>query len=181
MRGRDGDTRFWPLAENTHRDGILRISRVPAAGAPQQEAESLVARLLDDLGYVGVIALELFSVPAACSPTSSRRVSTQHGSLDDRRRSDEPVDDLRAILGLPLGHTDVLVVSVMINLVGGIPARSPDCRELPGLHVHLYGKDPRPGRKLSDGFAHEFILCQNTTVGNAVNIQLLLCVDSRFL
>ena len=62
VRGRDGDTRFWPLVENVHEDGILRTSRAPAAGAPQAEAEAYATKLLDELGYVGVLALELFDV-----------------------------------------------------------------------------------------------------------------------
>ena len=46
VRGTDGETRFWPVAENTHRDGILRVSRAPAPDAPQTEAEELLGRLL---------------------------------------------------------------------------------------------------------------------------------------
>ena len=62
VRGGDGETRFWPLSENVHRDGILRVSRAPAVDTPQREAEELARLLLDELGYVGVLALELFEV-----------------------------------------------------------------------------------------------------------------------
>ena len=34
VRSRDGDTRFWPVGENVHRDGILRVTRVPAPAPP---------------------------------------------------------------------------------------------------------------------------------------------------
>ena len=61
MRARDGETRFYPLVENVHEDGILRRSRAPAADdAPQALAEDYAARLLEELDYVGVLALELF-------------------------------------------------------------------------------------------------------------------------
>ena len=53
---------------------------------------------------------------------------------------------VRAILGLPLGSTEALAPAVMINLVGRSPPLD-RCR-VPGAHVHLYGKAPRPGRKL---------------------------------
>jgi lysozyme family protein len=55
-----GETRFYPLVENVHEDGILRTSRAPAANAPQAVAESYATKLLDELEYVGVLALELF-------------------------------------------------------------------------------------------------------------------------
>jgi 5-(carboxyamino)imidazole ribonucleotide synthase len=54
---------------------------------------------------------------------------------------------LRAILGLPLGETDALAPSVMVNLIGGIPPLD-DLLALPSAHLHLYGKEPPPGRKV---------------------------------
>ena len=54
---------------------------------------------------------------------------------------------LRAVCGLPLGSTDPRGASVMVNLIGSLP--EPDqLAAIPGAHVHLYGKEPRPGRKL---------------------------------
>ena len=91
VRGRDGETRFWPLAENVHRDGILRVSRAPAASPPQEEAEALVSRLLDELGYVGVIALELFEAERQSARERVRTTRAQLRPLDDRRRRHEPV------------------------------------------------------------------------------------------
>ena len=54
---------------------------------------------------------------------------------------------LRAIAGLPLGATDVPGHCAMINLIGELPDLS-RIAGTPGAHVHLYGKQPRPGRKL---------------------------------
>ena len=147
-RGRDGETRFWPLAENVHRDGILRISRSPAAGAPQAEAEDLARRLLEELEYVGVLALELFEVAGSllANEFAPRVHNTGHWTIDGAVTS-QFENHLRAILGLPLGATDAIGPAVMLNLIGGVPAAE-KLLQLPGAHLHLYGKAPRPGRKI---------------------------------
>ena len=65
VRGRDGEEAFYPLVENVHRAGILRQSTAPAprvSPALQAQAERIASRVLDALGYVGVLAVELFQV-----------------------------------------------------------------------------------------------------------------------
>jgi 5-(carboxyamino)imidazole ribonucleotide synthase len=148
VRGHDGETRFWPLVENVHRDGILRVSRAPAAAAPQAAAEALATRLLDELGYVGVIALELFQVGdrLLANEFAPRVHNTGHWTIDGAETS-QFENHLRAILGLPLGSTAARAPSVMVNLIGGVPPLA-ELLALPGAHVHLYGKEPRPGRKV---------------------------------
>jgi 5-(carboxyamino)imidazole ribonucleotide synthase len=131
-----------------HRDGILRVSRAPAASPPQDDAEALVSRLLDELGYVGVIALELFEADGnlLANEFAPRVHNTGHWTIDGAVTS-QFENHLRAILGLPLGATDALAPSLMINLIGGAPATEALLR-LPGAHLHLYGKEPRRGRKI---------------------------------
>jgi 5-(carboxyamino)imidazole ribonucleotide synthase len=148
VRGRDGDTRFWPLAENVHCDGILRVTRAPAVAAPQAAAERLVTRLLDELAYVGVIALELFEVGGRllANEFAPRVHNTGHWTIDGAETS-QFENHLRAILGLPLGSTAARAPSVMVNLIGGVPPLA-ELLELSGAHVHLYGKEPRPSRKV---------------------------------
>lgn len=148
VRGRDGETRFWPVADNVHRDGILRVSRAPAPDAPQREAEELAGRLLDDLGYVGVLALELFEVEGRllANEFAPRVHNTGHWTIDGAVTS-QFENHLRAILGLPLGATKALSETVMLNLIGGVPPVE-QLLALPGAHLHLYGKEPRRGRKL---------------------------------
>ncbi len=147
VRGRDGDTRFWPLVENVHEDGILRTSLAPAADAPQSEAEDYGTRLLDELGYVGVLALELFEVDGAllANEFAPRVHNTGHWTIEGSATS-QFANHLRAILGLPLGSTESRP-SLLVNLIGSTPA-SDDVLAIPGAHLHLYGKEPRPGRKL---------------------------------
>jgi 5-(carboxyamino)imidazole ribonucleotide synthase len=148
VRGRNGDTRFWPVTENLHRGGILRVSRVPALGAPQVEAEAIATRLLDELGYVGVLAVELFDVGGTlvANEFAPRVHNSGHWTIDGARTS-QFENHLRAILGLGLGATDAVGAAVMVNLIGGIPSAD-QLAAIPGLRVHLYGKEPRPGRKV---------------------------------
>ena len=148
VRGTDGETRFWPLSENAHRGGILRVSRSPAVDAPQAEAEELAALLLDDLGYVGVLALELFEAEGRllANEFAPRVHNTGHWTIDGAVTS-QFENHLRAILGLPLGSTEAISPAVMLNLVGGVPPIE-QLLGLPGAHLHLYEKEPRRARKI---------------------------------
>jgi 5-(carboxyamino)imidazole ribonucleotide synthase len=147
VRGRDGETRFYPLVENVHEDGILRTSRVPAADAPQAEAEEYATRLLDELGYVGVLALELFDVGGRllANELAPRVHNTGHWTIEGSATS-QFENHLRAVLGWPLGST-ASRPSALFNLIGDVPELK-DVLAVEGAHVHLYGKEARPGRKL---------------------------------
>ncbi|MCX7993869.1 MAG: hypothetical protein N2651_09405, partial [Fimbriimonadales bacterium] len=54
---------------------------------------------------------------------------------------------LRAILGLPLGSVAVRGYCAMVNLIGELPPAQA-VLQIPNTHLHLYGKSPRPGRKV---------------------------------
>ena len=142
-----GETRFYPLVENVHRDGILRTSRAPAANAHQAEAEAYATKILDELEYVGVLALELFDVGGTllANEIAPRVHNTGHWTIEGSETS-QFENHLRAILGLPLGSTESRR-AVLVNLIGTVP-KTLDVLEIPHAHLHLYGKEPRPGRKL---------------------------------
>ncbi len=72
--------------------------------------------------------------------------NTGHWTIDGAETS-QFENHLRAILGLPLGETGARAPCVMVNLVGSAPALG-ELLALPGAHLHLYGKEPRAGRKL---------------------------------
>ncbi len=150
VRGRDGATAFYPLTENEHRGGILATSRAPAsgAGALQGEAEEIARRLLDELGYVGVLAVELFDVGGRllANEFAPRVHNTGHWTIEGSVTS-QFENHLRAILGLPLGPTEALGSAILVNLVGAVPPLE-ELLAVRGAHVHVYGKEPRPGRKL---------------------------------
>jgi 5-(carboxyamino)imidazole ribonucleotide synthase len=148
VRGRNGGTRFWPVCENVHRDGILRVTRAPAVNAPQAEAEAIGTALMDALGYVGVLAVELFEVGGRllANEFAPRVHNTAHWTIDGAETS-QFENHLRAILGLPLGSTEARAPSVMVNLIGSTPPAE-KLLALRGAHLHLYGKTPRAGRKV---------------------------------
>ena len=148
VRARSGETRFWPVGENVHRDGILRVTRAPAPGAPQSDAEAICTKVMDALGYVGVLAVELFEVGGRllANEFAPRVHNTAHWTIDGAATS-QFENHLRAILGLPLGSTELRAPCAMVNLIGSVPALEA-MLELPGARVHLYGKAPREGRKV---------------------------------
>ena len=161
VRGHDGDTRFYPLVENVHEDGILRTSRAPASDAPQADAEAYATKLLDELRYVGVLALELFDVGGRllANEFAPRVHNTGHWTIEGAATS-QFENHLRAVLGLPLGSTESRP-TVMVNLIGTVPAAE-DVLAVAGAHLHLYGKEPRRGRKLG-----HVTLVEPTEVGEA--------------
>ena len=148
VRGRDGETRFWPVGENVHRDGILRVTRAPAVDAPQADAEAICKTLMDALEYVGVLAVELFQVGERllANEFAPRVHNTGHWTIDGAATS-QFENHLRSILGLPLGATNARAACVMVNLIDDLPPLD-ELAALPGARVHLYGKEPRPGRKV---------------------------------
>jgi 5-(carboxyamino)imidazole ribonucleotide synthase len=150
-RGRDGDIRFYALAENHHEGGILRVSLAPAPSAApglRAQAEAYAARVLERLDYVGVLAIEWFERGGAllANEMAPRVHNSGHGSIEGARTS-QFENHLRAVAGMPLGAADALGVSAMINLIGSVPDLTAAAL-VEGTYVHLYGKTPRPGRKL---------------------------------
>ena len=151
VRARGGQIAFYPLVENHHRDGILRKTVSPAPRVSpelQASAEAHATRLLERLDYVGVLALELFQVGEAlvANEIAPRVHNSGHFSLEGSRTS-QFENHLRAVLGLPLGDPGALGPSCMLNLVGSLPDRAA-VLAVPDAHLHLYGKSPRPGRKV---------------------------------
>ncbi|MGE3913736.1 MAG: 5-(carboxyamino)imidazole ribonucleotide synthase, partial [Chloroflexota bacterium] len=145
VRSRDGQTAFYPLVQNVHREGILRTSVAPAAdtaGEVQATAESYVSRILMALEYVGVLALEMFvddETGALLANEIAPRVHNSGHWTIEGAESSQFENHLRAALGWPLGSTAPRGHSAMVNLIGAAPATA-DLLAIPGAHVHLYGK-----------------------------------------
>ena len=149
VRGRDGATAFYPLVENHHRDGILRLSRAPCP-APDLEWEGLdyARRLLDRLNYVGLLAVEFFVQDGhlTANEIAPRVHNSGHWTIEGAETS-QFENHLRAILGLPLGSTAAVGHSAMVNCIGAMADRKA-VLAVAGVHYHAYGKAPRPGRKV---------------------------------
>ena len=151
VRGRGGEIAFYPLIENHHRGGILRLSLAPApnlTASLQQEAEHAAQKVLEALDYVGALCIEFFEVGGRllANEMAPRVHNSGHWTIEGAVTS-QFENHLRAILGMPLGSTAAVGVSAMINLIGEIP-ESAEVLNVSNAHLHLYGKEPRAGRKL---------------------------------
>jgi 5-(carboxyamino)imidazole ribonucleotide synthase len=151
VRGRDGATAFYPLVENEHRQGILFRSLAPADGVSaglQALAERHAAAALDALDYVGVLAIEFFAAGGRllANEMAPRVHNSGHWTIEGAATS-QFENHLRAVVGWPLGSTATFGRSGMWNLIGELPDPAA-VLSVPGAHLHLYGKSPRPGRKL---------------------------------
>jgi 5-(carboxyamino)imidazole ribonucleotide synthase len=151
MRGRAGEIAFYPLVENRHRDGILRLSLAPAPRldpAVQRAAEDVARRLLESLDYVGVLAIEFFEHEGRllANEMAPRVHNSGHWTIEAAVTS-QFENHLRAVMGLPLGASSAIGCSAMLNLIGEVPDRD-EVLAVQDAHLHLYGKSPRAGRKL---------------------------------
>ncbi|MGG5214778.1 5-(carboxyamino)imidazole ribonucleotide synthase [Rahnella variigena] len=148
-RGHDGNTVFYPLTHNLHQDGILRTSvALPQPDAAlQQQAESMLSAILNELNYVGVMAMECFVVSEGLliNELAPRVHNSGHWTQNGASYSQFEMH-LRAILGLPLPKPVVSTPSVMVNLIG--TDVSEEWLSLPLVNLHWYEKDVRPGRKV---------------------------------
>ena len=151
VRSRNGETAIYPLVENHHRNGILRLSLAPAPRLEpsiQRDAERAAHRILESLKYVGVLAIEFFEREGEllANEMAPRVHNSGHWTIEGAVTS-QFENHLRAVLSLPLGSTGLTGHCAMLNLIGDLP-ESAEVLAVPDAHLHLYGKSPRPGRKL---------------------------------
>ncbi|MBA3581946.1 MAG: 5-(carboxyamino)imidazole ribonucleotide synthase [Gammaproteobacteria bacterium] len=149
VRGRNGEHACYPLVQNVHKNGILNISTAPYENSElQTQAENFAARLVKELDYVGVIAVEFFvhNKQLIANEMAPRVHNTGHWTIEGASVS-QFENHLRAITGLPLGDTEAHSYAAMINFISTLP-NAEDVLRISGCHFHDYGKAPRPGRKL---------------------------------
>ncbi|MDX1563444.1 MAG: 5-(carboxyamino)imidazole ribonucleotide synthase [Gammaproteobacteria bacterium] len=149
VRGSDAQTRFYPLSENVHRDGILESSIAPYDDkALQASAEASMTEMMQRHDYTGILTIEFFATAdgLVANEIAPRVHNSGHWTIEGAATS-QFENHIRAILGLPLGSTAVRGVAAMRNLIGRMPAR-PSLLAIEGAHLHDYGKSARPGRKL---------------------------------
>jgi 5-(carboxyamino)imidazole ribonucleotide synthase len=151
VRGRTGETAVYPLVENHHRGGILRLSLAPAPHLDrgiQQAAEDMARRVFDELQYVGVLAIEFFEQEGRllANEMAPRVHNSGHWTIEGAV-TNQFENHLRAVVGLPLGSTNAIGSSAMLNLIGEVPD-SAEVLAVRDAHLHLYGKSARAGRKL---------------------------------
>lgn len=150
-RSATGETAFYPMVENVHGEGILRLSRAPAPAlvkSLQSTAETHAHSVMTELDYVGMLAIELFQVGDQLlgNEMAPRVHNSGHWTIEGAVTS-QFANHLRAITCRPLGSTEALGHVAMVNLIGALPDLDEVLR-IEGAHLHLYDKRPRAGRKL---------------------------------
>ncbi|MFC5291042.1 5-(carboxyamino)imidazole ribonucleotide synthase [Actinokineospora guangxiensis] len=156
-----GQGACWPVVETVQVDGICVQTIAPAPGLSdelEEQAHELALRIAHELGVVGVLAVELFETDSGIvvNELAMRPHNSGHWTIEGARTS-QFEQHVRAVLDYPLGATDPLApVVVMANVLGApeTPAMGVDERvhhlfaRFRDAHVHLYGKQERPGRKV---------------------------------
>ncbi|MBE0493082.1 MAG: 5-(carboxyamino)imidazole ribonucleotide synthase [Thiomicrospira sp.] len=152
VRNADNQHVYYPLVENQHHEGILRLTVAPAqqiSPAIQQQAETYMQALLDQMDHVGVLTLELFETEAGlvANEMAPRVHNSGHWTMEGAQTS-QFENHIRAITGLPLGSTvPRQPFAAMVNIIGqhgDIEA----VLKMPNAFLHLYDKAERAGRKL---------------------------------
>jgi 5-(carboxyamino)imidazole ribonucleotide synthase len=156
-RAADGRFTHWGVIENTHRNHILDLSVAPADVSPDLagEAVRVAEGILEQLGVVGVLCVEMFLSRAGkvvVNELAPRPHNSGHLTIDASVTS-QFEQQLRAVCGLPLGSTRLRGPAAMANLLGDLwddgEPRWDVALALPGVKLHLYGKAAaRPGRKM---------------------------------
>jgi 5-(carboxyamino)imidazole ribonucleotide synthase len=148
----------YPVVETVQAGGICVELVMPARIHDEAAAAAidLADRIADAIGVVGILAVELFITPddeVVVNEVATRPHNSGHASIEGSTTS-QFVNHLRAVLDWPLGDTSMRApVAATVNLLGGpvptdLAERLPRALEDPRVHVHLYGKEPRPGRKI---------------------------------
>lgn len=156
-----GNISAFQTAENSHLNGILDITIVPARGsdAINHQAQKLAALVADKLEYTGVLAVEFFvcNGELLVNEIAPRPHNSGHFTID-ACVTNQFEQQVRAVAGLPLGSSRQHSPAVMVNLLGDIwPTDTKDNKtpewalafNMPQLKMHLYGKhEARAGRKM---------------------------------
>jgi 5-(carboxyamino)imidazole ribonucleotide synthase len=156
-RSPHGQAAVWPVVETVQVDGVCREVLAPANVTEQHAlaAQQVALRIAEGLGVTGVLAVEMFDTPSGVlvNELAMRPHNSGHWTIEGSRTS-QFEQHLRAVLDLPLGDTSMTAPYVaMSNVLGG------DIAEMysgylhcfahdPGVRIHMYGKDVRPGRKV---------------------------------
>ncbi|MDQ3116728.1 MAG: 5-(carboxyamino)imidazole ribonucleotide synthase [Verrucomicrobiota bacterium] len=156
-RGPDGKTEVFPVCENIHRHHILDLTLAPARIPDRvaEEARELAGAVAHSLDLVGLLAVEMFlrgNGDLIINELAPRPHNSGHWTIEGCVTS-QFEQHVRAVCGLPLGKTEILRPSAMVNLLGDVWSEGePDWAAAlaePNVHLHLYGKrEPRSRRKM---------------------------------
>ena len=152
VRGANGDLKYYPLVENSHHEGILRLTVAPAqevSDSLQKKAENYMQALITEINHVGVLTLELFDSDddLIVIEIAPRVHNSGHWTIEGAQTS-QFENHIRAITNSRLGETSVKNrFNAMINIIGKLgPTKK--VLETSNAHLHLYDKKERENRKL---------------------------------
>jgi 5-(carboxyamino)imidazole ribonucleotide synthase len=147
--GSSGELAFYPLAENVHDQGILRYTIAPFLDRTlQAQAEHWLASISRHFDYRGVLTVEFFVTANGliANEIAPRVHNSGHWTIEGAETS-QFENHLRAVLGWPLGDPRPRGHAAMLNLLGALPPLA-SVLAIEGAHLHRYGKDAKPRRKL---------------------------------
>ncbi|MEU4693409.1 5-(carboxyamino)imidazole ribonucleotide synthase [Actinoplanes sp. NPDC023714] len=155
-----GQVAAYPVVETVQKDGICVEVIAPAQDLDEElalEAQQLAIDLANELGVVGLLAVELFETDRGIvvNELAMRPHNSGHWTIEGARTS-QFEQHLRAVLDYPMGSTELTApIVVMANVLGGEPGGMSIDERLhhlfasdPAVRVHFYGKQVRPGRKI---------------------------------
>lgn len=161
-RSPHGQAVAYPIVRTVQVDGMCSEVVAPCPDLSDDralEAQRIALEIARALDVTGMLAVELFDTPAGVlvNELAMRPHNSGHWTIDGSVTS-QFENHLRAVLDLPLGDPGTVASwAVMVNIVGpqdalDLPPLVEAYRHVlardPGLKVHLYGKELRPGRKL---------------------------------
>ena len=156
-RSPHGQAAVWPVVETVQVDGVCREVYAPAGIAEDHAlaAQQAALQVADALDVTGVMAVEMFDTPAGVlvNELAMRPHNSGHWTIEGSRTS-QFEQHLRAVLDLPLGDTSMTAPTVvMANVLGGeiaemYPGYLHCLAHDPGVRIHMYAKEVRPGRKV---------------------------------
>ncbi len=156
---RNGEVATYPLVESVQRDHICHIVRAPAlvSDSITENAINIAQRAVVAIGAIGSFGVEMFLTKdgeVIINELAPRVHNSGHYTIEACECS-QFENHVRAVLGWPLGSTKMVKpAAVMVNLLGqdrgsGQPAGLDEALAMPGVHVHIYGKElSMPGRKM---------------------------------
>ncbi|KGJ88231.1 phosphoribosylaminoimidazole carboxylase [Thalassotalea sp. ND16A] len=148
-RNSKGEVAVYPITENHHTDGVLSVSlALPVEDALQQQAFEVFSKLTQALDYVGILAIEFFQVGDSLLVNEiAPRVHNSGHWTQQGADTCQFENHLRAICNMPLGNTELIRPTAMVNILGedSVPEA---ILAIAGVSIHWYGKEKRAGRKM---------------------------------
>lgn len=171
-RSASGEVAVYPLAENIHVNGVLSLSTAIDAPELQEQAKQMFTAVANSLDYVGVLAIEFFDVNGELLVNEiAPRVHNSGHWTQQGAEVCQFENHVRAVCGLPLGSTKLVRETAMINILGEDTLPT-ELLAMEGCHIHWYGKDKRPGRKMGH---------INVTADYSGELQRKLCEIAGYL